>query len=159
MGTEIEESEGRRKRSLQIQIASGSVILLWVVFAIILICTLTNLKENQHWISICILISASILSMAIIIKNTIIFFIANDNIFPYSGMPVQMLNKLYEALLLSSQAILAVIFVTIIAVLIAERIVESQAGLPIISAIIGYTVAKDVSNDKVAYYDGKSVQK
>lgn len=143
-----EESIQRRIRSRNIQIASAIALSLWIVYAGWLLCVLINLQDNQHWISICIVVITSILALAIIIKNAIALFIANDNIFPYSGMPVQMLNKLYEALLLNSQTMLALAFVTIIAVLITEKKIESQAGLPIISIIIGYTVAKDLSKEE-----------
>ena len=149
MGNDIENSTGRITRSRNIQIASSCVLLLWTIYAGGLLSSLIWLQENQHWVSMCIVVIASVLAPAIIIKNAIALFIANDNIFPYSGMPVQMLNKLYEALLLSSQTMLALAFVTILAVLIAEGKVESQAGLPIISIIIGYTVAKDVSKEEL----------
>lgn len=124
------------------------MLSLWAVFALLLIYWLTK-AGGEHWVSLGIIIASIILASIVLIKNAIALYIANDNIFPYSGMPVQMLNKLYEALALSSQAIIALIFVTVIGVLIAEGKVESQAGLPILSAVIGYTVAKEVSKEEL----------
>lgn len=73
-----ENNPERRMRARQIQIASGVVLLLWIIYAVVLLYSLTRLQENQHWISICIVISASVLAPAIIIKNAVALFIAND---------------------------------------------------------------------------------
>lgn len=56
------------------------------------------------------------------------------------------LQRRNEFLATYTQTIVAVLLVIVLALLIISKIVEPQAGLPIISAISGYILAKGVSN-------------
>ena len=56
------------------------------------------------------------------------------------------LQRRNEFLATYTHTIVAVLLVIVLALLIISKIVEPQAGLPIISAISGYILAKGVSN-------------
>lgn len=56
------------------------------------------------------------------------------------------LQRRNEFLATYTQTIVAVLIVVVLSVLMISEIVEPQAGLPIISAISGYILAKNISN-------------
>lgn len=145
--TESENPE-RGRRAKNIFVSSCILFLIWTVFVAGLLYCLVTQQANQHWVSFAIIIVAVSIGLLTVIKTMVSLFLANDNIFPYSGQPIPMLNKLYESLSLDSQTNLALLAVVVISVLMNEKVITSESGLPIISAIIGYTVAKNITKEK-----------
>ena len=141
------ENPERGRRAKNIFIASCVLLGMWVLFVGCLLFYLRKDGSNQHWVSFCIVAAAISLGLLTAIKTMVSLFLANDNIFPYSGQPIPMLNKLYESLSLNSQTNLALLAVVVISILMTEKLITPESGLPIISAIIGYTVAKNINRE------------
>lgn len=142
------EHPERGRRAKNIIIASCILFGIWTLFVAVLLYCLLIQQINSHWVSFAIIVAAISIGLLTVMKTMVSLFLANDNIFPYSGQPIPMLNKLYESLSLDSQTNLALLAVIIISVLMNEKIITSESGLPIISAIIGYTVAKNINKEK-----------
>lgn len=145
MGTPESTERGRRARN--IFISSAVLIISWALLSIWLIHLLIANTNNDHWVSLIIVVVCLTLGLLITIKNLVSLFLANESIFPGSGQPIPMLNKLYESLALNSQTNLALFTVALISILMVEKVVSSEAGMPIISAVIGYTVAKNIHKE------------
>ncbi len=142
------ENPERGRRARNIFIASCLLFGIWTLFVALLLYCLIREQTNQHWASFAIIATAISIGLLTVIKAMVSLFLANDSIFPYSGQPTPMLNKLYESLSLDSQTNLALLAVVVISVLMNEKIITSESGLPIISAIIGYTVAKNINKEQ-----------
>ena len=84
------------------------------------------------------------------IENMIIYFekvqMKSNPLWHLANAEAESLQRRNEFLATYTQTIVAVLLVIVLALLIISKIVEPQAGLPIISAISGYILAKGVSN-------------
>jgi hypothetical protein len=69
-------------------------------------------------------------------------WVGRKSIFPGSGVPNEMAQVLLSSIHLIGQQLVAIFVIVIIAILICYGCIDSQAGLPIISAVAGYCLAK-----------------
>ncbi len=71
---------------------------------------------------------------------------ASKSIFPNSGAPVNMANVLLQSILAAGQIIAGLAILAVITVLMIEKFISSEVGLPIIAAITGYLVGRSFDN-------------
>ena len=94
-------------------------------------------------------ISCTILAMFVIICLGIIGFgmyslnIGSRKIFPGSGTPISMAQMLLSSIHVTSQILLGVLIIAIISLLISNKIITAEAGLPVLSVISGYLLGKN----------------
>jgi hypothetical protein len=65
-----------------------------------------------------------------------------------SGVPASIAQMLLSSVHISSQHLLGVLIMVILSFLIGQRAISTEAGLPLVSAVVGYLVGtnfKDVS--------------
>ena len=68
--------------------------------------------------------------------------VASKSIFQGSGDPFSMSQALLSSLHITGQLIFGVLTIIILALLILNKIISSDAGLPIFSAIVAYLLGK-----------------
>lgn len=68
--------------------------------------------------------------------------IASKSIFPGSGAPISMSQVLLSSIHVTSQILFGLLAIIIISILLFEKIISSDAGLPIMSAIVAYLLGK-----------------
>ena len=91
---------------------------------------------------IVILIVGGVASALILGNAAWSLYVAMKSIFPGSGVPIPMAHVLLSSMYLMAQQFVAIFLIITIEVLICSGKIESQAGLPIISAVVGYTLGK-----------------
>jgi len=64
------------------------------------------------------------------------------NIFPSSGKPEAMAKSLVGMMVSSSQFLVGIFVIAVIALLIIGKSIEANAGVPIISAVVGYLLGR-----------------
>lgn len=89
-----------------------------------------------------ILVAAGVISLLIIINSIWSLLVAQKDIFRGSGVPISMAQVLLSSMHFASQHFLAVLIIVILGILISTKTIESQAGLPIFSAVAGYCLGK-----------------
>lgn len=86
--------------------------------------------------------TGSLASLLIFLTACWALCVAKKSIFPGSGAPVSMAEVLLSSIHLIGQQLVAVFVIVIIAILMCCGLIDRQAGLPIISAVAGYCLAK-----------------
>ncbi|OGV67903.1 MAG: hypothetical protein A2498_10860 [Lentisphaerae bacterium RIFOXYC12_FULL_60_16] len=90
---------------------------------------------------IVLLVSGAACGLMIAIYVTALV-IAKKSIFPGSGSPISMAQTLLSSIHVASQHLLGVLVITLICVLMLQKVVTAEAGLPLLSAVAGYLLAK-----------------
>jgi hypothetical protein len=93
-------------------------------------------------ISWVVVISAGFVSLLIVGFNIWCLHIGRSSIFPGSGQPAGMAQTLLSSLHITSQILLGVLSIALLCVLMANTILSTEAGLPLVSAVIGYLLGK-----------------
>ncbi|MEW5805170.1 MAG: hypothetical protein AB1721_00340 [Patescibacteria group bacterium] len=92
------------------------------------------------------LIYASIISFVIVIILMIQYLVsvcrAAEKIWPNSGDPLSMSQMLLASLQANAQILFGILALFILFVLMEEKIISSEAGLPIFSALAAYLLGK-----------------
>ena len=68
--------------------------------------------------------------------------IGMKSIFHGSGVPISMAQTLLSSIHVTTQHLLGVLIIILICILMVQKAVTSEAGLPLLSAVAGYLLAK-----------------
>lgn len=96
--------------------------------------------ETATWI---ILIMFAATSILIIGFGAYTLRIGSNEVFRGSGSPIAMAQMLLSSIHVTSQILLGVLIVTIISLLVSNKIISSESGLPVLSVISGYLLGKN----------------
>jgi hypothetical protein len=88
-----------------------------------------------------IIVSGAIVFIMILIYVVSLYYGAK-NIFRGSGSPISMAQTLLSSIHITIQHLLGVLIIVLISLLMTEKIITSEAGLPLLSAVSGYLLAK-----------------
>ena len=86
--------------------------------------------------------SAVAVSLLILAFNAWSLRVARESIFRGSGRPIGMARTLLSSVHVTSQMLFGVLSITLISLLMVNTVVTAEAGLPLVSAIIGYLLGK-----------------
>ncbi len=89
-----------------------------------------------------IIISGGVISLFVIGFGIFTIWAAKESIFHGSGAPISMSKMLLSSVHITSQHLLGILIIVILSLLIANQILETNAGLPVLSAIAGYLLGK-----------------
>jgi len=89
-----------------------------------------------------ILIVGGIICLLMITIYITAIIVAGQSIFPGSGSPISMAQTLLSSIHVTAQHLLGVLIIILICILMVSKIVTSEAGLPLLSAVAGYLLAK-----------------
>jgi hypothetical protein len=70
-------------------------------------------------------------------------YIGEKSIFPGSGIPASMAQMLLSSVHITSQHLLGALIIVILSLLMAHQVLTTEAGLPLLSAVIGYLLGKN----------------
>ena len=68
--------------------------------------------------------------------------LTGDKIFTGSGAPISMAKMVLSSIQITSQILFGILAISILCVMILEDKIKSEAGLPVISGIVGYLLGK-----------------
>ncbi len=89
-----------------------------------------------------ILIVGGAIALMMIAIYVAAVFVGMKSIFKGSGSPISMAQTLLSSIHVTTQHLLGVMIIVLICVLMANEVVTSEAGLPLLSAVAGYLLAK-----------------
>ncbi|MCP3901990.1 MAG: hypothetical protein GY715_00015 [Planctomycetes bacterium] len=96
-----------------------------------------------------IMIASGVVAALIVFSSRHGLRIGSTAIFRGSGRPVEMAQTLLSSIHITSQMLFGLLAVALVCLLMAEKIVSTEAGLPLLSAVVGYLLGKgfkDVSS-------------
>ena len=100
----------------------------------------------MNTLTILVLISAGSISLLIISFGFYSLFISKDRIFPGSGKPEKMASMVLESIYLMAKNLVGVFIITTILMLMSEKLISNEQGLPIVTLVVGYLLGKDFVN-------------
>jgi hypothetical protein len=68
--------------------------------------------------------------------------VGSRKIFPGSGSPIAMAQMLLSSIHVTAQILLGLLIISVISILIANKVIEPNSGLPVLSVISGYLLGK-----------------
>lgn len=74
--------------------------------------------------------------------------ISKNKVFPGSEKPEKMASMILESIYLMAKSLIGVFIVTAILLLMSEKIISNEQGLPIVTLIVGYIVGKEFTISK-----------
>lgn len=86
--------------------------------------------------------AAAVVSALIVAFNVYSLHIGRNSIFPGSGQPIGMAQTLLGSVHITSQILLGVLSIALLCLLMANTILATEAGMPLVSAVIGYLLGK-----------------
>ena len=89
-----------------------------------------------------VLIIGGIICLLMITIYITAIVVGKKSIFPGSGSPISMAQTLLSLIHVISQYFLGVLIIILICILMVNKVVTSEAGLPLLSAVAGYLLAK-----------------
>ena len=89
-----------------------------------------------------ILIVGGIICLLMVAIYITALLVARKSIFPGSGSPISMAQALLSSIHVIYQHLLGVLTIILICILMVNKVVTSEAGLPLLSAVAGYLLAK-----------------
>lgn len=89
-----------------------------------------------------ILIVGGAIILVMIAIYVFAILVGNKSIFPGSGSPISMAQTLLSSIHVTIQHLLGALIIILICLLMVEDIITSEAGLPLLSAVSGYLLAK-----------------
>ena len=89
-----------------------------------------------------ILIVGGAIVLVMILIYVVALWVGMKSIFPDSGSPISMAQTLLSSIHVTIQHLLGVLIIILICILMVEKIITSEAGLPLLSAVSGYLLAK-----------------
>jgi hypothetical protein len=92
--------------------------------------------------SILVLGATILVILIILIYALIINSRSNDSIFKGSGKPVSMAKIVLSSIHITAQIFFGILVIGILSVMIFEDKITSDAGLPVVSGIVGYLLGK-----------------
>ena len=111
-------------------------------------------------ITVVVLIVGGLVCIFMIAIYITALVIGLKSIFHGSGAPISMAQTLLSSIHVTTQHLLGVLIIILICILMVKNIVTSEAGLPLLSAVAGYLLAKtfkdvDISRAKKSKADDK----
>lgn len=99
--------------------------------------------------SIVLIVGGSVCLLMIAIY-IVALIVAMKSIFQNSGSPISMAQTLLSSIHVTSQHLLGVLIIMLICILMLNKTVTSDAGLPLLSAVAGYLLAKTFRDVNIA---------
>jgi hypothetical protein len=93
-------------------------------------------------ISASVLIVGGIIVFVMIIIYVVALVVGMKSIFKGSGAPISMVQMLLSTVHVTTQHLLGVLIIILLCLLMISKIITSEAGLPLLSAVAGYLLAK-----------------
>jgi len=90
-----------------------------------------------------VLIVAGSCSLLIISFGFYSLFVAKDKIFSGSGKPDKMASMVLESIYLMAKNLVGVFVITTILILMCEKLISNEQGLPIVTLVVGYLLGKE----------------
>jgi len=98
-------------------------------------------------ISCVVIISTGAVIILLLAYNFYVMSIGNKNIFPGSGAPVSMAQTILNSIQATSQFLFGIFVVNLLLVMIIEKVVTSEVGIPIITSVIGFLLGRTQKKD------------
>lgn len=96
--------------------------------------------ETLSWV----IVVGGILASAFIIGFGIFSLqIGERSVFHGSGVPASMAQMLLSSVHITSQHLLGVLIIVVLTLLMVHRVLNTEAGLPLLSAVVGYLLGKN----------------
>jgi hypothetical protein len=89
-----------------------------------------------------VLTSTGIIVLLIIGYNFWGLHIAAKHVFPGSGTPISMAQMILNSIQATSQFLFGIFIVAILFVLIIEKIISSEVGIPIVTSVVGFLLGR-----------------
>ncbi len=94
----------------------------------------------------CILLwAAGVATVLIIIFNAYAMGIAAKHVFSGSGAPINMANAVINSIQATSQFLFGMFLVTTLFVLIIEKVITSEVGIPVVTSVIGFLLGRTIT--------------
>ncbi len=93
-------------------------------------------------VTIIVLIIGGVTCLLMITIYITALVIGMKSVFHGSGTPISMAQMLLSSIHVTTQHLLGVLIIILICILMVKNIVTSEAGLPLLSAVAGYLLAK-----------------
>lgn len=90
-----------------------------------------------------IVVGGILASVFIIGFGIVSLYIGEKSIFRGSGIPVSMAQMLLSSVHITSQHLLGVLIIVTLSLLMAHGVLTTEAGLPLLSAVVGYLLGKN----------------
>jgi len=102
--------------------------------------------------TIIILIISGICNLLIISFGFYSLYISKENIFKGSGKPEKMALMVLESIYLMAKNLAGIFIITSILIIMSEKLISNEQGLPIVTLVVGYLLGKDFvpTNNKKA---------
>ena len=97
-----------------------------------------------------ILLVGGVIVFVMILIYVISLIIGAKNIFRGSGSPISMAQTLLSSIHVTIQHLLGVLIIVLISLLMVEKVISSEAGLPLLSAVSGYLLAKSFKDVNIS---------
>ncbi|MEK7720719.1 MAG: hypothetical protein AAB347_14165 [Bacteroidota bacterium] len=95
----------------------------------------------MNGIALILIVSAVIVALMILIY-IVALNVGKKTIFLGSGAPISMAQALLSSIHVTIQHLLGVLIIMLICILMVDKTITSDAGLPLLSAVSGYLLAK-----------------
>jgi hypothetical protein len=89
-----------------------------------------------------VLIVGGVIVLVIIAIYVAWLYFGAKNIFKRSGSPIAMAQTLLSSIHVTIQHLLGILIIVLICLLMMDKVISSEAGLPLLSAVSGYLLAK-----------------
>jgi hypothetical protein len=100
-------------------------------------------RRGEMDTTILVLLAGAAICLAILILFFMSLRVANQHIFPGSGRPAVMAQMLLSSIHLGAQHLLGVFVIAVLSILLVKKIISTETGLPLLSAIAGYLLGKN----------------
>lgn len=107
-------------------------------------------------LTITIILTSAISTILIVCYGMYSLKISNQSIFVGSGKPDKMATMVLESIYIMAKNLVGVFIITTILILISEKILGTDQGLPVVSLVIGYLLGKDFVTTKNATVTNKN---
>ena len=97
--------------------------------------------DAMLWI---VIIGGSLICSLIIFFGAYSLYVCSKCIFPGSGNPPKMAQMVLSSVHITSQVLFSIFIIVILILLMIKEIVTTDAGLPLLSAVTGYILAKNI---------------
>lgn len=102
---------------------------------------------NLQPASCAVLISTAVLMLLILGFNIYVMNIGSKKIFGGSGSPISMAQAILNSIQATSQFLFGIFIVALLAILIIEKVVDSNVGIPVITSVVGFLLGRTQKRD------------
>ena len=90
-----------------------------------------------------ILIAAGSCCLLIIFFGIYSLYVSKENIFTGSGKPEKMASMVLESIYLMAKNLVGIFIISAILILMSEKLISNDQGLPIVTLVVGYLLGKE----------------